>query len=68
MDKGSIQGGERGTYSALARTTMTYHGMAYGARAPGLQSAHSSYWSSNADHGPQGRERANEGAQVTTES
>ena len=33
MDNGSIKGDEWGTYSSLGRTAVTYHGIAYGARA-----------------------------------
>ena len=35
MANEAIQGDEWGTYGALGRTTATYHGITYGARALG---------------------------------
>jgi len=39
---GATETGERGAYPTLGRTTATYHGIAYGARAPGRRSRHRS--------------------------
>ena len=43
MDNESIQGDEWDAYVALGRTTSTERGIAYGARALGRRSPHSSW-------------------------
>src|SRR6266511_2474263 len=64
MPREGIQGDEWTAYLTLGRTTRTYHGIAYRARAPGRRRANSSR-GSNAPRGARESREQGEVAQVT---